>query len=313
MPKPGRSQTKRNGVEEVGDGVAKAFSRLAFFSRPVTTPAPSPPALRLGRPPPRLRRCYKSGRRGPTALAVALPSAAAELPRGAGAGALPGPRAWGAAPDMPFSPPAALLGFALVLLAAAGRSLPVRRTEGRKQAETLLLPGRCPRGDAPPGNNTLSSDGSLSGVMQKWKEYQLQCLKYFHEAPPRHGSINTRQWHDPPFHLSAEGKFRNRTFDNYACWPDGLPGTYVNVSCPWYLPWANAVPHGQAYRFCTPEGTWLLKENSTLPWRNLSECEASDQDAPEEQLLNLSIIYTIGYALSFSALVIATAILLGFR
>ncbi|XP_010293985.1 PREDICTED: glucagon-like peptide 1 receptor, partial [Phaethon lepturus] len=71
--------------------------------------------------------------------------------------------------------------------------------------------------------------------------------------------------------------------------------------------------HGQVYRFCTPEGTWLLKENSTLPWRNLSECEASDQDAPEEQLLNLSIIYTIGYALSFSALVIATAILLGFR
>ncbi|KFR08802.1 Glucagon-like peptide 1 receptor, partial [Nipponia nippon] len=142
-----------------------------------------------------------------------------------------------------------------------------------------------------------SSDGSLSGVMQKWKEYQLQCLKYLYEAPP----------------IAAEGKFCNRTFDNYACWPDGLPGTYVNVSCPWYLPWASAVLHGQVYRFCTPEGTWLLKENSTLPWRNLSECEASDQDAPEEQLLNLSIIYTIGYALSFSALVIATAILLGFR
>lgn len=38
-----------------------------------------------------------------------------------------------------------------------------------------------------------------------------------------------------------------------------------------------AVLHGQVYRFCTLEGTWLLKENSTLPWRNLSECEASDQ------------------------------------
>uniref|UniRef100_A0A663EUM4 Glucagon like peptide 1 receptor n=1 Tax=Aquila chrysaetos chrysaetos TaxID=223781 RepID=A0A663EUM4_AQUCH len=101
----------------------------------------------------------------------------------------------------------------------------------------------------------LSSDGSLSGVMQKWKEYQLQCLKYLYEAPP----------------IVAEGKFCNRTFDNYACWPDGLPGTYVNVSCPWYLPWANTVLHGQVYRFCTPEGTWLLKENSTLPWRNLSE------------------------------------------
>uniref|UniRef100_A0A8C9NG43 G-protein coupled receptors family 2 profile 1 domain-containing protein n=1 Tax=Serinus canaria TaxID=9135 RepID=A0A8C9NG43_SERCA len=103
-----------------------------------------------------------------------------------------------------------------------------------------------------------SSDGSLSEVVQKWKEYQLQCQKYLYETPP----------------IVAEGKFCNRTFDDYACWPDGLPGTYVNVSCPWYLPWANAVLHGQVYRFCTSEGTWLLKENSTLPWRNLSECEA---------------------------------------
>lgn len=38
-----------------------------------------------------------------------------------------------------------------------------------------------------------------------------------------------------------------------------------------------AVLHGQVYRFCTLEGTWLLKENSSLPWRNLSECEPSDQ------------------------------------
>ncbi|KAK2540184.1 hypothetical protein Q9966_004578 [Columba livia] len=75
--------------------------------------------------------------------------------------------------------------------------------------------------------NRKSSDGSLSGVMQKWKEYQLQCLKYLYETPP----------------IVAEGKFCNRTFDNYACWPDGLPGTYVNVSCPWYLPWANAAPY----------------------------------------------------------------------
>ncbi|KAL7987446.1 hypothetical protein Chor_006365, partial [Crotalus horridus] len=32
------------------------------------------------------------------------------------------------------------------------------------------------------------------------------------------------------------GKFCNRTFDNYVCWPDGIPGTFVNMSCPWYLP-----------------------------------------------------------------------------
>lgn len=37
------------------------------------------------------------------------------------------------------------------------------------------------------------------------------------------------------------------------------------------------------------------------------------QSFPEKQLLSLYFIYTVGYALSFSALVIASAILLGFR
>lgn len=37
--------------------------------------------------------------------------------------------------------------------------------------------------------------------------------------------------------LSLPGLVCNRTFDLYACWPDGLPGTTVNVSCPWFLPW----------------------------------------------------------------------------
>lgn len=39
--------------------------------------------------------------------------------------------------------------------------------------------------------------------------------------------------------LPHPGLFCNRTFDEYACWPDGLPGSFVNVSCPWYLPWAS--------------------------------------------------------------------------
>lgn len=37
------------------------------------------------------------------------------------------------------------------------------------------------------------------------------------------------------------------------------------------------------------------------------------QSSPERQLLSLYVVYTVGYALSFSALVIASAILLGFR
>lgn len=37
------------------------------------------------------------------------------------------------------------------------------------------------------------------------------------------------------------------------------------------------------------------------------------QSSVEEQLLSLYIVYTVGYALSFSGLVVASAILLGFR
>nr|6KK1_A Chain A, Glucagon-like peptide 1 receptor,Endolysin,Glucagon-like peptide 1 receptor [synthetic construct]6KK1_B Chain B, Glucagon-like peptide 1 receptor,Endolysin,Glucagon-like peptide 1 receptor [synthetic construct] len=44
-----------------------------------------------------------------------------------------------------------------------------------------------------------------------------------------------------------------------------------------------------------------------------SESKRGERSSPEEQLLFLYIIYTVGYALSFSALVIASAILLGFR
>uniref|UniRef100_A0A8C4L1D0 Glucagon like peptide 1 receptor n=1 Tax=Equus asinus asinus TaxID=83772 RepID=A0A8C4L1D0_EQUAS len=140
---------------------------------------------------------------------------------------------------------------------------------------------------------------SFSETLQKWWEYRRQCQRFLMETPP-----------------PATGLFCNRTFDEYACWPDGLPGSLVNVSCPWYLPWASNVLQGHVYRFCTADGLWLHVDNSSLPWRNLSECDDSkggERSFPEKQLLSLYFIYTVGYALSFSALVIASAILLGFR
>ncbi|XP_066862237.1 glucagon-like peptide 1 receptor isoform X5 [Kogia breviceps] len=159
----------------------------------------------------------------------------------------------------------------------------------------LLLLGAVGRADPRPQGATVS----LSETVEKWREYRRQCQRFLTEAPP-----------------PATGLFCNRTFDDYACWPDGPPGSFVNVSCPWYLPWASSVLQGHVYRFCTTDGLWLHKDNSSLPWRDLSECEESkrgDRNSPEQQLLSLYIIYTVGYALSFSALVIASAILLGFR
>ncbi|XP_039770794.1 glucagon-like peptide 1 receptor [Ornithorhynchus anatinus] len=165
----------------------------------------------------------------------------------------------------------------------------------------LLLLGTLgragPRSQGPPV--------SLSATLHKWREYRQQCLRLLWETP------------SPAAEFSSEGvTVCNRTFDDYACWPDGVPGTFVNVTCPWYLPWASRVSHGQVYRFCTLEGTWLQEKNATLTWRNLTECEDAEKgqwSPPEEQFLFLSIIYTVGYALSFSALIVATAILLQFR
>nr|3IOL_A Chain A, Glucagon-like peptide 1 receptor [Homo sapiens]5E94_G Chain G, Glucagon-like peptide 1 receptor [Homo sapiens]5E94_H Chain H, Glucagon-like peptide 1 receptor [Homo sapiens] len=114
---------------------------------------------------------------------------------------------------------------------------------------------------------------SLWETVQKWREYRRQCQRSLTEDPP-----------------PATDLFCNRTFDEYACWPDGEPGSFVNVSCPWYLPWASSVPQGHVYRFCTAEGLWLQKDNSSLPWRDLSECEESkrgERSSPEEQLLFL--------------------------
>uniref|UniRef100_A0A8C2Z4F4 Glucagon receptor b n=1 Tax=Cyclopterus lumpus TaxID=8103 RepID=A0A8C2Z4F4_CYCLU len=134
----------------------------------------------------------------------------------------------------------------------------------------------------------VSSINSLELVKEQWSSYKNQCLNYHNATPPTTGLVC------------------NRTFDLYACWPDGLPGTTVNVSCPWFLPWYRKVQQGLVYRFCNEEGHWAQK--------NTSECE----DDPGEQqygriLSQLRVMYTVGYSLSLGALLLALGILITFR
>ncbi|CAN9509984.1 unnamed protein product [Ophioblennius macclurei] len=134
----------------------------------------------------------------------------------------------------------------------------------------------------------VSSANSLELVKEKWSSYRNQCLDYLDSTPP------------------AAGPVCNRTFDLYACWPDGRPGTVVNVSCPWFLPWYRKVKQGLVYRLCSEDGKWAKK--------NTSECE----DDPGEQrygrlLSQLRIMYTVGYSLSLGALLLALGILITFR
>uniref|UniRef100_A0A8C7K1E5 Glucagon receptor b n=1 Tax=Oncorhynchus kisutch TaxID=8019 RepID=A0A8C7K1E5_ONCKI len=96
----------------------------------------------------------------------------------------------------------------------------------------------------------VSSAKSLKLLMEQWTSYKNQCSQSIVATPP------------------AIGLVCNRTFDQYACWPDGLPGTTVNVSCPWYLPWYRKGVRGVVYRVCSGDGRWAPK--------NTSECEQDD-------------------------------------
>ncbi|XP_042172052.1 glucagon receptor isoform X6 [Oncorhynchus tshawytscha] len=139
------------------------------------------------------------------------------------------------------------------------------------------------------GYTQVSSAKSLKLLMEQWTSYKNQCSQSIVATP------------------TATGLVCNRTFDQYACWPDGLPGTTVNVSCPWYLPWYRKVQQGVVYRVCSGDGRWAPK--------NTSECE---QDDPGQQhygsiLSKFRAMYTVGYSLSLGALVLALGILVSFR
>ncbi|KAG7460247.1 hypothetical protein MATL_G00219490 [Megalops atlanticus] len=130
----------------------------------------------------------------------------------------------------------------------------------------------------------------LKTLMEQWGMYKEECNRNMSSEPLPVGVVC------------------NRTFDRYACWPDGLPNSTVSVSCPWYLPWHHKVQHGMVYRECNSEGQWV-------PLKNTSECE---QDDPVQQqygriLSKFRAMYTVGYSLSLCALVLALGILVTFR
>ncbi|XP_071385862.1 glucagon receptor [Centroberyx affinis] len=130
----------------------------------------------------------------------------------------------------------------------------------------------------------------LDKLAESWKLYKEECSRN-----------NSR---DPP----STGLVCNRTFDFYACWPDGLPNTTVSVSCPWYLPWHHKVQHGMVYQECDANGQWVTMKNT-------SECDSNDlsQQYYGQMLSKFRIMYTLGYSMSLVALVLALGILIFFR
>ncbi|XP_077173103.1 glucagon receptor-like [Paroedura picta] len=139
----------------------------------------------------------------------------------------------------------------------------------------------------------------LEKTFEEWMRYKAECLKKMESDP------------------YPAGLFCNRSFDMYACWPDGTPGTTVNVSCPFYLPWFEKVKHGVVSRRCGADGHWALP-NGTEAWRDHSQCKeetdgASEEEGAHQLMVSFKVIYTVGYSLSLLSLILALLILTVFR
>ncbi|XP_077591232.1 glucagon receptor isoform X2 [Stigmatopora nigra] len=134
------------------------------------------------------------------------------------------------------------------------------------------------------GSIQMSPAVTMDKLQESWMLYMDECEHNNSKAPPSTVLVC------------------NRTFDKYACWPDGPPNTTVSVSCPWFLPWYHKVQHGLVYQECDANGQWLTK--------NTSEC---DSNGPSQFYGHIRIMYTVGYSLSLVALVLALSILIFFR
>ncbi|KAK1165880.1 parathyroid hormone 2 receptor-like isoform X1 [Acipenser oxyrinchus oxyrinchus] len=103
-------------------------------------------------------------------------------------------------------------------------------------------------------------------------------------------------------------------WDGLVCWPGGSPGEVTRVSCPLYIYDFNH--KGYAYRKCDANGSWEFVENNQT-WPNYSDCtkflhpglEGEKRDFFER----LYILYTVGYSVSFSSLMVAVFIIGYFR
>ncbi|XP_021082671.1 glucagon receptor isoform X2 [Mesocricetus auratus] len=136
-------------------------------------------------------------------------------------------------------------------------------------------------------------------LFEKWKLYGDQCHHNLSLLPP-------------PTELVC-----NRTFDKYSCWPDTLPNTTANISCPWYLPWYHKVQHGLVFKRCGPDGQWVRGPRGQ-PSRNASQCQMDDEEIQVQKEVakmysSYQVMYTVGYSLSLGALLLALVILLGLR
>ncbi|KAJ3592593.1 hypothetical protein NHX12_007720 [Muraenolepis orangiensis] len=104
-------------------------------------------------------------------------------------------------------------------------------------------------------------------------------------------------------------------WDGLICWPQGSPGLITRVLCPSYIYDFNH--KGSAYRKCDVNGSWVFVESFNRTWANYTEClhflQPRNETGKENFFRQLYVMYTVGYALSFSSLLVAIFIIAYFR
>ncbi|KAI6075817.1 Glucagon receptor [Aix galericulata] len=135
-------------------------------------------------------------------------------------------------------------------------------------------------------------------LFENWKAYKEECHRNMSQMPA-------------PTELVC-----NRTFDKFSCWPDALPNTTINVSCPWFLPWYQKVRHRYVFKTCGPDGEWVTgPKGQSL--RDATQCQIDAEDLEAQEKFaktygSFKVMYTVGYSVSLCALLLALAVLLGF-
>ncbi|CAG5865977.1 unnamed protein product [Menidia menidia] len=150
-------------------------------------------------------------------------------------------------------------------------------------------------------NAQVGFDGPLSAQEQMYILYEVktQCYQNLSNMEP-----------------GAEDEACPPDWDGLICWPHGSPGQVTRVPCPSYIYDFNH--KGHAYRRCDTNGSWVIVELWNKTWTNYSEClrflqPFTDEEAKQDFFERLYIMYTTGYAVSFSSLLVAIMIIGYFR
>ncbi|XP_069323867.1 parathyroid hormone 2 receptor isoform X1 [Eulemur rufifrons] len=104
-------------------------------------------------------------------------------------------------------------------------------------------------------------------------------------------------------------------WDGLICWPRGTVGKISAVPCPPYIYDFNH--KGVAFRHCNPNGTWDYMHSLNKTWANYSDClrflQPDISMGKQEFFERLSVMYTVGYSISFGSLAVAILIIGYFR